>query len=102
VQFDAREAGRVVATVVLAGGAATADALGRASAGLARLGRPPLSDRDLVVSTPEQLAALIPVDLREGLAALLIDLSSASGSSPCRGRRPLRVPRLPPRGSRGG
>jgi MoxR-like ATPase len=73
--IDAREAGRVVATVLLAGGPATAEAVERASLGLARLGRPPLSDRDLVVSTPEQLAPLIPVEMREGLAEILIDLS---------------------------
>ncbi len=64
-----------MATVLLAGGPATAEAVERASLGLARLGRPPLSDRDLVVSTPEQLAPLIPVEMREGLAELLIDLS---------------------------
>ena len=73
--FDAREAGRVVATVLLAGGPATAEAVERASVGLGRLGRPPLSERDLVVSTPEQLAPLIPAEMREGLAEILIDLS---------------------------
>jgi MoxR-like ATPase len=72
---DVREAGRVVATVLFAGGPVTAGAVERASLGLARLGRPPLSGRDLVLSTPEQLAPLIPAELREGIAELLIELS---------------------------
>jgi hypothetical protein len=74
-ESDVREAGRVVATVILAAGPASEGDVERASRGLARLGRPPLAERDLVVSTPEQLAPLIPPSHREGLAALLIELS---------------------------
>jgi MoxR-like ATPase len=73
---DVREVGRVVATVLLAAGAAP-DAL-RASADLAleRLGRPRLSGRDLVVSSPEELASQIPDDLRPILADVLLDIAA--------------------------
>ena len=73
---DVRETGRVVATVLLAGGGATAEAVARANQGLARLGRPPLAERDAVVSTPEEMAPRIPVDLRPALAELLVEISA--------------------------
>jgi hypothetical protein len=74
--IDARETGRVMATVLLAAGPAAAPAVARANQGLARLGRAPLRDRDFVVSTPEELAPRIPVELRADLAELLLDLAA--------------------------
>jgi MoxR-like ATPase len=73
---DAREAGRVMATVLLAAGPAVAAAIDCANRGLARLGCPPLCDRDFVLSTPEELAPRIPVELRPDLAELLIELAA--------------------------
>jgi MoxR-like ATPase len=75
VHVDAREAGRVVATVLLAAGPTTSQAVERADAGLRRLGRAGLAEGDFVVSTPEELAPLIPADLRPGLAELLLVLA---------------------------
>ncbi|MFT3770291.1 MAG: MoxR family ATPase [Minicystis sp.] len=83
VERDVREVGRVVATVLLAGGAVPPDAIARANRGLARLGRPPLIDRDFVVTTPEELAPLIPVELRAAVGELLIE---AAGEEPLRRR----------------
>ena len=61
---DVREVGRVVATVLLATGTPSPAALALANQGLARLGRAALIDRDLVVTTPEELAPQIPPELR--------------------------------------
>jgi MoxR-like ATPase len=74
--IDVREAGRVVATVLLASGGATPAVVTQANQALARLGRPPLTERDAVVSTPEELAPRIPVDLRPALAEALVALSA--------------------------
>jgi MoxR-like ATPase len=76
VEGDPREAGRVVGAVLWASGAPREDEIARANAALARLGRPPLSARDAVVSTPEELAADIPQELRASLAELLEELSA--------------------------
>ena len=80
---DAREAARVVATILLAGGPPPGDLQDRANQGLARLRRPALSERDFVISTPEELAPRIPHDLRPSLAELLILLA---GDDPIRRR----------------
>ena len=80
---DARRAGRVVAGLLLAIGAPRADEMIVANAGLARLGQPPLDDRDLVIETPEMCAPLIPLALRPGLLALLRQLA---GEEPIRRR----------------
>ena len=72
---DPRLVGRVVAGVVLAGGAATPEAMAQANEGLARLGRAPLHPDDFVVATPEELAPRIPGDLRPAVAELLLSLA---------------------------
>ncbi|MEO7328995.1 MAG: AAA family ATPase [Minicystis sp.] len=72
---DAREASRVVASVLLAAGAPTSEIVAQANQGLTRLKRAPLGERDNVVSTPEELAPRIPIDLREALGELLLTLS---------------------------
>jgi MoxR-like ATPase len=81
--FDAREAGRVVATVLLAAGPWNASLADHASRGLVRLGLSPLGERDFVVSTPEELAPLIPPQLRDALGDLLIEVA---GYEPLRRR----------------
>ena len=81
--LDAREAGRVVATVIFAGGTAPAPLLERANAALVRLSLRPISERDAVLSTPEELAPCIPHDLRRALAAVLVELA---GDEPFRRR----------------
>ncbi len=86
LSFDAREAGRLVATVLLAGGPPPPELMARANAGLVRLGGAPLEDRDFVVTTPEELAPLIPPTLREPLADMLLELS---GDEPLRRRMAL-------------
>ena len=72
--FDAREATRVVASVLLAAPVTPQLAM-QANRGLARLSLAPLSERDSVVSTPEELAGLIPPQLRDALADLLLELA---------------------------
>jgi|GEM_PF-74376 len=74
--FDAREAGRVVASVLLARGPVSSALVEQASRGLVRLCLPPLVERDFVVSTPEELAPLMPPQLRGALADLLLELSA--------------------------
>ena len=80
---DVREVGRVVATVLLAGGAVLPDAIARANRGLAELGRPPLTERDFVVTTPEELAPCIPEAWRAAVGALLLE---TAGDEPLRRR----------------
>ena len=74
---DPREAGRVVATVLLAATPLPSSLVEQANQGLARLSLPVLTERDSVVSTPEELAPLIPPQLRDALADLLLELSNA-------------------------
>ncbi len=81
--FDAREAGRVVASVLLAAGAPAPELVARANAGLHRLSLAPLAERDFTVSTPEELAPIIPPELRDALADLVLDLA---GEEPLRKR----------------
>ena len=80
---DARFAGRVVASVLLATGTATTAELERANAGLALLGRPPLSQHDVTGETPEVLAPCVPAELRDGVLDLLYVLA---GDEPMRKR----------------
>jgi MoxR-like ATPase len=78
---DAREVGRVVATVLLASGVPTREELARANGALAELGRPPLGDHDFDVTSPEELAAKAPVSMRSVLADLAFELA---GEDPLR------------------
>jgi MoxR-like ATPase len=75
--FDAREAGRLVASVLLAGGAVPPALVDHANRGLARLCLPVLAERDFVVSTPEELAPLMPPQLRGALADLIVELAAS-------------------------
>ena len=75
--------GRVVASVLLATGTASADEIARANTGLAALGRPPLVQSDASGETPEQLAPEVPSELRAGLLDLLYVLA---GDEPLRKR----------------
>jgi MoxR-like ATPase len=75
--FDAREAGRLVATVLLAAGPVPPALVEHANRALVRLSLPPLAERDFVVSTPEELAPRIPLHLRGALADLLLELAGA-------------------------
>jgi MoxR-like ATPase len=81
--LDAREAGRLVASVILASGAPGTGTSGtsgalveQANRGLVRLGLLPLTERDFVVTTPEELAPLMPQPLRGALADLLLELAA--------------------------
>ncbi|APR79243.1 Hypothetical protein A7982_04590 [Minicystis rosea] len=80
---DVREVGRVVATVLLAGGSVSPHALSRANKGLAQLGRPALLERDFVVTTPEELAPLVPEEMRAAVGQLLLEVA---GDEPLRRR----------------
>jgi MoxR-like ATPase len=78
--YDAGEAGRLVASVLVAAGEGApdlADLVARASAALAELSLPALSRHDFVPTTPEELAPIIPPALRGALAALVVDLAGA-------------------------
>ena len=83
---DPRESGRVVASVLLAAGSVPPTLVERASHGLVRLSLAPLCERDFVVSTPEELAPLVPPQLRHALADLLLELT---GDEPLRRRMAL-------------
>ena len=78
-----REIGRIVGGLVLASGEPTAEALARANAALARLGRPPLGAGELASATPEALAAAVPEAQRAGVLAALYELA---GDEPIRRR----------------
>ena len=80
---DVREVGRVVASVLHAAGAPPAELVARADLALVRLGRPTVRERDLEISSPEELASRIPEDLRPILADVLFDLA---GDEPLRRR----------------
>ncbi|MDQ3336123.1 MAG: AAA family ATPase [Myxococcota bacterium] len=80
---DARFAGRVVASVLLATGTATTAELEQANAGLSALGRPHLAQQDVTGETPEVLAPCVPVELRDGVLDLLYVLA---GDEPMRKR----------------
>jgi MoxR-like ATPase len=95
--FDPREASRVVASVLLAA-PVTPPLVEHANRGLARLSLAPLSERDSAVSTPEELAGLIPPPLRDALADLLLELA---GDEPLRRRVALAYVQLWGRRSNG-
>lgn len=80
---DVRVVGQVVASVLLAAGDPTPDEVARANAALSVLNRPPLRDADLVAATPEELARLVPLEMRAPLVALLHELG---GDEPIRRR----------------
>ena len=99
--FSSNEAGRLVASVLLAASAGSAGSAGlparalpadvarlveQANQGLGRLSLLPLAERDFVVSTPEELAPLMPEHLRGALADLLLELA---GDEPLRRRMAL-------------
>jgi MoxR-like ATPase len=74
-------AGVLVAGVLGATGTYTADELAHANAGLAALGRPPLTREDFVAVTPEALAPRVPEELRAGLLDIAYSLA---GDEPIR------------------
>jgi MoxR-like ATPase len=78
-----RRAGRVVAGVLLAAGTPTEEEIVWSNDALGRLGRPPLTDADFVLGSPEELAPLIPEELRPGLLELIELLA---GDEPIRRR----------------
>jgi MoxR-like ATPase len=80
---DVRVVGRVVASVLLAAGEATPDEVARANAALSVFNRPELGQADFVPATPEELARLVPVELRASLFGLLVELA---GDEPIRRR----------------
>jgi MoxR-like ATPase len=95
-QFDAREAGRVVASVLLAA-PVNPELIAFANHGLVRLQLQPLSESDRQVSTPEEMAGLIPPHLRDALADLLLEIA---GNDPIRRRMAMAYVQL--WGRRGG
>ena len=80
---DVRRVGRVIGGMLLATGQPTEDDVARANEGLAALGRPPLTEADVVSETPETLAPLVPVELRSGVLELLYVVA---GDEPIRRR----------------
>jgi len=80
---DPREVSRVVASVLLASGAPSAEHVLLANQGLARLGRPPLAGHDADLVTPEELAPLVPGQVRGAVRDLLFELA---GDDPLRRR----------------
>ena len=80
---DPRSVGQLVGGVLLATGAPMAHDIERANAWLRALGRPLLTERDLVRETPELLAPRIPIELRAGVLDALYDLA---GDEPIRRR----------------
>ncbi|MEA2749102.1 MAG: MoxR-like ATPase, partial [Myxococcales bacterium] len=84
--FSTNEAGRLVASVLLAAGPLPPALVEQANHGLVRLSLLPLAERDFVVSTPEELAPLMPAHLRGALADLLLELA---GAEPLRRRMAL-------------
>jgi MoxR-like ATPase len=80
---DLREVSRVVATVLLASGMPSAEDIACANDGLARLGRPPLAPHDATPATPEELARLVPEEVRGYVFDLLLALAA---DDPVRGR----------------
>src|SRR4051812_15706828 len=80
---DVRVLGRVVASVLLAAGDASPEELARANAALSVFNRPALGDADFVPATPEQLARLVPEEMRASMFELLLELA---GDEPIRRR----------------
>jgi len=82
-RHDVRYLGRVVASVLLATGDFTPNELARANDALAALGRPALAESDRVIASPEELAPVIPVEMRAAVLELLYELA---GDEPLRRR----------------
>ena len=80
---DVRVLGRVVASVLLAAGEASSDEIVRANAALSVFNRPELRQADFEPATPEELARLVPTELRASLFELLVELA---GDEPIRRR----------------
>ncbi|HET7502091.1 MAG TPA: AAA family ATPase [Kofleriaceae bacterium] len=78
---DLQRARRVLGGLLLATGAPTTHDLERAAHALDALGWPPLTERDLVIDTPERLAPAVPVELRP---AILHALYALAGDEPIR------------------
>jgi MoxR-like ATPase len=83
VATDARFAGRIVGSMLVATGAPTQDDLALASGALVDLGRSALVEADLVAATPEALAPRLPIELRIGVLEVLYTLA---GDEPIRRR----------------
>jgi MoxR-like ATPase len=81
--FDAREAGRVVASVLVASAPLAPELVAYANQGLTRLQLVPLAERDFTPATPEELAPIIPPSLRDALADLIVQIA---GQDPLRRR----------------
>jgi MoxR-like ATPase len=81
--LDSREAGRVVASVLVASAPLTPELVAHANHGLTRLMLGPLTERDFTPSTPEELAPIIPPHLRDALADLIVQIA---GQDPLRRR----------------
>ena len=81
--FDAREATRIVAGVLIAAGGVAPAAVESANRVLARVSLGPLRDQDFLAATPEELAPRIPPQLRGPLVDLLFEVA---GEEPLRRR----------------
>jgi MoxR-like ATPase len=81
--YEAREAGRVVASVLAASAPLAPELVAYANQGLTRLMLAPLAERDFTPSTPEELAPIIPPHLRDALADLIVQIA---GQDPLRRR----------------
>src|SRR5688500_4900797 len=80
---DAGEAGRVVASVLAASTPLPGELVAHANLALTRLGLAPLAERDFTPSTPEEVAPIIPPQLHDALADLIMQLA---GQDPMRRR----------------
>lgn len=81
--FDAREATRIVAGVLIAAGGVSPAAVESANRVLGRVSLGPLREQDFVAATPEELAPRIPPQLRGALVDLLLEVA---GDEPMRRR----------------
>ena len=89
--FDAREATRIVAGVLVAAGPVAPAALESANHVLARVAMGPLREHDFMAATPEELAPRIPPRLRGPLVDLLYEVA---GDEPMRRRLALAYQQL--------
>ena len=82
-EYDAREATRIVAGVLVAAGGVPSAAVAAANRVLARISLGPLREQDFLAATPEELAPRIPPQLRGPLVDLLLEVA---GDEPLRRR----------------
>src|SRR5437763_16509310 len=73
---DVRAVPRALGALLCALGRPTDAEIARVNGGLARLSLPLVSARDLVQATPESLAALVPVEARAGVLALMRQIAA--------------------------